>query len=143
LEGSILFVQACVGYLELDSRASTEFLHQQTYNPTKEADYQVTFDINGKGYARLFLPATLSPLDLADLYGTPWTRYESVGYSDFWISRADGADLSLQEMAELEISIKCDLRFDYGEDELDFWFDPDTHEGILKVTLQDVYEGGG
>lgn len=36
--------------------------------------------------------------------------------------------------------MEYDLRFDYGEEELSFWSDPDIHDGILKFTLQDVYD---
>jgi hypothetical protein len=98
----------------------------------------VTFDIHGKAFARLTLPESLRPLDLADLYGTPWDQYERVGFSDFWISRVDGQDLSPLEIAEFENTVESDLRFDYGEDEVTFWFDPDSQEGSLKVTVQDV-----
>ena len=140
LDGTILFVQMCVAYRELDGQESIAFLAQQKYEADQTAIYKVTFDINGKAYACLNLPATLAPLDLADLYGTPWNRYETVGYCDFWISRVDGEPLSQQELAALEEIVENDLRFDYDEDELDFWFDPDTHEGVLKVTVQDVYD---
>ena len=35
-----------------------------------------------------------------------------------------------------------DLRFDYCEEEVDYWFDPDTYQGFLRVIVQDVYEEG-
>jgi ADP-ribosylglycohydrolase len=142
LDGTILFVQMSVAYLAMDGQQVTEFLAQQKYDPTQVngVPYLVTFDIHGKAYARLKLPATLRPLDFADLYGTPWNRYERVGYSDFWISRVDGNALSAQEMADFEEIVESDLLFDYGEDEITFWFDPDSQEGTLKVTVQDVYD---
>lgn len=142
LDGTILVVQVSVAYLAMDGQQVAEFLAQQKYDPSQVsgAPYQVTFDIHGKAYARVNLPASLRPLDLADLYGTPWNTYERVGYSDFWISRVDGNALSAQELADFERAVESDLRFDYGEDELTFWFDPDTLDGVLKVTVQDVYD---
>ena len=140
LEGTLLLVQMSVAYLAMDGQEVAEFLAQQKYNPTQAtgAPYQVTFDIHGKAYARVNLPASLRPLDLADLYGTPWVIYERVGYSDFWISRVDGNALNAEEIADFEAAVESDLRFDYGDDEISFWFDPDSHEGILKCTVQDV-----
>ena len=145
LEGTIVFVQMCVAYLTLDNQAFLSFLDQQRYDPAKvvDAPYLVTFDIHSKAYARVILPASLQPVDLADLYGAPWNDYRVVGYCDIWISRNDGAPLSDDEMSAFEEVVDYDLRFDYSEDELSFWFDPDTHEGILKVTVQDVYEDEG
>lgn len=142
LEGTIDFVQMCVAYLTLDNQAFISFLDQQRYDPAKTVDapYSVTFDMHSKAYARIILPASLRPVDLADLYGAPWNDYRVVGYCDIWISRIDGDPLSGDEMSAFEKVVDYDLRFDYGEDELSFWFDPDTHDGILKVTLQDVYE---
>ena len=140
LEGTLLLVQMGVAYLAMDGQEVAEFLAQQQYNPTQAAGapYQVTFDIHGKAYARVNLPASLRPLDFADLYGTPWSTYERVGYSDFWISRVDGNALNTQEIASFEAAVESDLRFDYGEDDITFWFDSDRHEGILKCTVQDV-----
>lgn len=140
LEGTILFVQMSVAYLTLDQQKVEEFLAQQKYDPTPvvDAPYLVTFDICRKAYARISLPASLRPVDLADLYGSPWNDYGVVGYCDIWIARADGMALSAEEMAGFEKVVDSDLRFDYDEDELAFWFDPDTHAGILKVTVQDV-----
>lgn len=145
LDGTIVFVQMCVAYLELDGQKVSEFLEQQTYDPRKASDvpYQVTFDMHQKAYARINLPASLRPVDLADLYGAPWNDYRVVGYCDIWISRVDEAPLSSNEIAKFETVVDEDLRFDYSEDELNFWFDPDTHDGVLKVTVQDVYDDTG
>lgn len=140
LEGTILLVQMSVAYLALDGHHVAEFLAQQEYDPTQASGglYQVTFDIHGKAYARLNLPASLRPLDLADLYGTAWNAHGRVGYSDFWISRIDGRALDAQEIAGFETAVESDLRFDYDEDEMTFWFDPYSPEGVLKCTLQDL-----
>lgn len=55
-----------------------------------------------------------------------------------WVSRTDGEDLSGDELAQIETAVTEDLRFDYSDDELDFWFDDSAVEGVLQVTLQDV-----
>ena len=140
LEGTILFVQTCVAYLMLDGRAVGEFLAQQQYDPpcVIDAPYLVTFDIHGKAYARINMPASFNRLDFADLYGTPWNRYERVGYNQFWISRTDGTDLSPEEIRTFDEAVTADLRFDYGEDELSFWFEADSPPGVLCVSVQDV-----
>ena len=142
LDGTIVFVQMCVAYLELDGQEVNEFLDRQTYDPRKSNDvpYQVTFDIHRRAYARLNLTASLRPVDLADLYGAPWNDYRVVGYCNIWISRIDVVPLSPDEIAKFETVVDEDLRFDYSEDKLDFWFDPDTHDGVLKVSVQDVYD---
>ncbi len=142
LEGTIALLQMSVAYLAIDGQPVAEFLHKQRYDPSlaEAGPYQVTFDIHGKTYARVNVPASLRPVDLADLYEMPWSAYERVGYSDFWITRVDGQALGAQEIADFEAAVETDLRFDYGEDEVTFWFDPDSQEGCLKVTVQDVYD---
>ena len=60
------------------------------------------------------------------------------GYRCLWVSRKDGEDLSGDELAQIETAVTEDLRFDYSDDELDFWFDDSAVEGLLQVTLQDV-----
>ena len=39
----------------------------------------------------------------------------------------------------------ADLRFDYSEHELDFWFDDVSNDGALLITVQDRkdFEGDG
>ncbi len=142
LEGTILFVRQCVAFLVIDNHPVESFLAQQTYHPVSVPDssYQVTFDIHGLAYARLNLPASLSPIDLSDLYETPWDSYRRVGYCDLWISRSDGKSLGAEEIEEFEKAVTYDLMYDHEQDELAFWFDPDTQEGILKVTVQDVVD---
>ena len=142
LEGTILLVLMSVTYMAMDGQQVASFLAQQKYDPAQDGQtpYQVTFDICSKAYARVNVPATLRPLDLADLYETPWNAYKRVGYSDFWISRIDGEALSTREIADFEKAVESDLLFDYTEDEITFWFDPDSQEGTLKVTVQDVFD---
>jgi hypothetical protein len=142
IDGTVFFIRTSVACLAMDGQQVADFLAQQTYDPTQAngAPYQVTFDIHGHSYARVNLPATLRPLDLADLYSTPWNEYMCVGYSDFWISRVDGYALSAEETADFENAVESDIRFDYGDDEVSYWFDPNSQEGSLKVTVQDVYD---
>ena len=142
LEGTVQLVQLCVAYLALDFEDAREFLSLQSYlgNDDCQATYSMTFDLHGKAYARINVPATLSPIDLADLYGTPWNDYRVVGFRDVWISRRDGLPLTSDEFDDLESIVADDLRFDYDESELSFWFDRDSHDGVLKVTVQDVYD---
>ena len=127
-------------YLAMDGQQVSDFLAQQIYNPTRLSlvPYMVTFNIHGKAYARVNVHASLRPLDFEDLYGTPWNPYERVGYSDFWISRIDGNALNAQEVSDLSNAVESDLQYGFDPDEVTFWFDPDTHDGILKVTVQDV-----
>ena len=142
LEGTVLFVQRCVAYMTLDGRQVMDFLAQQHYDPRKAAGtpYRVTFDLQGKAYACMNLPASLRPVDLADLYGAPWFEYEVVGFNRFWIARADGELLSQEEIDDFEKVVEYDLRFDYDEEELSFWSDSYVYDGMLQFTLQDVYD---
>lgn len=114
----------------------------QRYNPADapDAECSLTFDIFGKGYARLLAPKKkmLFEIGLADLYGHPWEPFQVCGYSMFWVSRLDGEALGVTELERIEKEVTEDLRYDYPEDELNFWFDPDSIEGVMAVTVQDV-----
>ena len=139
LEGTIIFVLACVAYLQLDNRPTADFLRQQQYDPegVTDAPYLLTFDIFGMGYGRIVTPLAIKCVDLADLYGAAWDRYQAVGYNQLWISRVDGAALDDKEMPDFQEAVSSDLLFDFSEDELDISFDPDSVENALGVTIQD------
>lgn len=124
----------------LDNLDVEKFLARQQYDPTdlSDAPYLVTFDIYGRSYARIFTPLSLKLLDFADLYGTPWEPYKRVGYNEFRISRADGQPLSLEEIDALDDAVSRDIRFDYGEAEVEFGFDPDTVPGVHLGSIQDA-----
>lgn len=141
LEGTIDFVGACVAFAELDVQQTAEFLDLQEYEPRMAvgATYAITFDVFRKGYARVLTSSDLRDVDFADLYGTPWYRYECVGYGSFWVARIDGNELSQVELNDLERAITEDLRYDYSEDELEFWFVPDG-SGALLVMVRDQIE---
>jgi len=140
LEGTIRAVQACVVYASIiDGQSSAGFLAMQKYASAEVADakYAFTFDLGGKAFARVLVSAKFEFLDLADLYAFGWWEYKVCGYHRFWVSRADGRDLSGEELAQIERQVTYDLRYDYSEDELDFWFDDSSREGVLEVTVQD------
>ena len=54
------------------------------------------------------------------------------------MSRTDGQNLSRSELTQIQDEVTEDLRFDYSDDELEFWFDDTAVEGILQVNLQDI-----
>lgn len=144
LEATIRIVRMCSAYASLDGRAEEfgQLLNMQKYNPAEATDarYVFTFDLCGKAFARVLVEATVQTLDLAELYGSPWLDYEVVGFHYLWISHPDWSNLTNEELRQLEDEVTNDLRFDYAEDELDFWFDDSLNETYLFVTVQDVYE---
>jgi hypothetical protein len=48
--------------------------------------------------------------------------------------------MTAKELDRLEIIVADDLLFDYGDDEIDFWFDRETYKGAIMVSVQDRYE---
>lgn len=141
--GTVLAVSACCIYAAMDSRAVEEFLAAQTYDPAQAPPglYAFTFDLVGKGYARVLAPTDGGLLDLADLYDHGWPPYETCGYTRIWISRADGQDLTPAEEDALTAAVTADLRFDYAEDELWFWVNSGVVEGALEVHFYEPEPG--
>ena len=141
LKATIFMVYAMAAYYQIDGRPDHDFLAMQTYNPAKSpnAPYMVSFDLNGHACARLLVDPELKSIDLADLYNHPWNPWKTVGYSQIWITHKDWTDLTKKEMKNLEKLVTDDLRFDYGEDELDFWFN-DSNAKYLYVNVQDHYD---
>lgn len=143
LEGTIFMVAACCAYSQMDGHSYSEFLTMQKYNPAdaRNAKYAFTFELCDKAYARILVFRKYSSnLDLADLYNHPWSKYKIAGYTQFWVSRTDGKDLTSREKKIIEKDVTYDLRYDYDEDELGFWFDDSTIEGVLRVNVYDVDE---
>lgn len=144
LEGTIRLVRMCSIFATMDDHSErfSEFLALQTYDPAKatEAQYAYTFDIFGKAFARVLVEIKEGNLDLADLYGNHWNDYQVVGFRHLWVSHPDWSRLPKEEITELESIITSDLRFDYADDELDFWCDDSLDETYLFVTVQDVYD---
>jgi hypothetical protein len=145
LEGTIRAVQACLTYATLDRPDGKNFiplLEMQQYDPadSRNTRYAFTFDLGGKAYARLLVEPGFKTLDLADLYGHPWHDYKVVGYNRIWISRTDWKELMKEELQQLEEDVTGDLRFDYSEDEVEFWFDSSLDKTYLAVFVHDVEE---
>jgi hypothetical protein len=141
LEGTIDFVTACVALAGLDGVAIGEFLADQCYDgkaPT--ATYSLTFDLSCRSAARVLVTPRLKGVDLADLYEWPWHRIERVGYGDFWVTRLDDLDFEDSEFEALDKVVTRDIRFDYVEDEVSFFFDPDNYERALAVVVYDTPE---
>jgi len=150
LGGSIQIIWFCAIYAVLDGQEKRfiDFLKLQKYDPSQapRARYAFTFDVSGKTYARVLVDHKLSVLDLADLYNHPWENYKIVGYHSIWITRTDWAKLKKKEKQYLEEQAEYDLRFDYAEDEVDFWFDDSRNKSSLFVCVQDheeMDEGAG
>lgn len=143
VQGTIDFVAACAAFDAIDGHPGSTLLDLQAYDPnaSARATYAVTFDVVGRSAARVLTAVDLGGLDFADLYGMPWNRHRVVGYSGFFVSRVDGAEMSAPELQALEKRVTSDLRFDYGEDEIDFWFDLDSYPGAVWVDGHDVVEG--
>ena len=146
LEGTIHAAWACSSYFALDHRRHQDkkdfdhFLELQQYNPGDAIDtvYTFTFDLHGKAFARVMVETKVETLDLADLYGNPWLDYEVVGYRRVWVTRADWAPLTDEELQDLEQEVTSDLRYDYAEDELALRFEASEDKKYLLVVLQDV-----
>jgi len=140
LEGTIMFVNTCCAYLSINGQQFEDFLKQQTYRPADDTDsnYSFTFNIFDKAYARVITPIDCKCLDLADLFDHPWDEFSLCGFSSFLVSRNDGNPLSENEIEDIENIITADLRFDYTEEEVDFWTDPDSIEGVLFVYVYNV-----
>ena len=138
LHGTILVVRACCAYSLLDGQSIAGFLQLQQYFPddAPDAKYAFTFDLFGKAFGRVLVSSKVETIDLADLYEHPWWEYEISGYRCFWVSRTDGEYPSAEDLTHIETEVTEDLRFDYTENELGFWFHHCVNEGALLVTLQ-------
>lgn len=141
LEGTVDFVTACVAFASMDGVAIGTLLADQRYDAqTSAATYALTFDLFGRSSARLLVRPEMKSIDLADLYEYPWERIRMAGYGDFWVSRLDGEDLSMEEIEALDRVVSRDIWFDYGEDEVSIIFDPDTYTGALAITVYEQVE---
>jgi hypothetical protein len=141
LDGTIDFVIATVALAQMDGAAVDEFLANQSYSGQgSTAVYALTFDLAGRGAARLLVRPDLRIVDLADLYDYPWHRIQMSGYSQLWVSRIDDLDLEPSEIEELDRLVTYDIRFDMNEDEVLISFDHDSYEGALAITVDDTPE---
>ncbi len=144
LQATIHIVRVCSAYAHLDGNAEgfVQFLNLQKYNFTEalDAKYAVTVDFYGKALGRILVSVDLHTLDLADLYGSRWPDFEMAGFHHLWISHPDWSVLAKEELLRLEDLITDDLRFDYGEDEVAFYFDESLGDDYLFVTVYDAFE---
>jgi len=140
LNATIRLVEAISIYANLDGIQFDEFMNMQLYNPIEASNacYCFTFDIYGKACARVLADSNLILPDLADLYNHPWVDYDVVGYQSVRISHPDWSCLNSRDIKLLEDEVSDDLRFDYSEDELDFWFEIASDASFLVVNLQDI-----
>lgn len=141
LEGTVDFVTACAAFSNMDGAGIDALLADQRYDDQgSTATYVLTFDLFRRGSARLLVRPEMKSIDLAELYEYPWDRLRAAGYSDFWISRLDGEDLSMEEVEELTRVVCQDIWIDYTEDDLSIIFDPDTYAGALSITVYEQIE---
>ena len=141
LEGTIDFVTACAAFASMNGVEIGALLADQRYDgQASAATYALTFDLFGRSSARLLVRPEMASIDLADLYEHPWERLRMAGYGDFWVSRLDGEDLSMEEIEELDRVVSGDIWFDYSEDEVSIIFDPDTYTGALAITVYEQIE---
>ena len=145
LEGSVNFVTACATFKTLDGVEIGGFMADQRYDSgASTATYALTFDLSGRSSARLLVRPDMRSIDLADLYEYPWERLCMAGYGNFWVSRIDGADLSVEEIEELNQVVSADIWLDHSEDEVAIIFDPDSYAGSLSITvyepIQDIFD---
>ena len=135
VEGTIRVVEAILAYASVDGQPCEPFLEKQKYNPSQatDASYALTFDLCGRAYARVLVDRELKSVDLADLLGHPWEDYEVAGFTRIWISNPDWSGLTSEELKQLEDDVTSDLLFDYGVDELNFWFDASPDNSFLLV----------
>lgn len=142
LKGTTMVVRMCVSYATMDGQPIDRFLQMQRYDPSHAPDarYAFTFDLHERAFGRVLVDSKMRHLDLADLYGTPWDEFKRVGFTQFWITRTDGARLKRKEMDELHKHILGDIFFDYEEDEVQVGFFPASDRSFLNVEVQDIAE---
>ncbi len=135
LEGTVNIVQMSAVYLSMDGRRKDLklFLEMQKYNPaeSRNAEYVVTFNLGRQVLGRVLVDAEMRLIDLADLYGCFWLKFDTRGYGEFWVSRPDKHELTGHQVGQIEELVTDDLRFDYGEDEVGFWFEENGSGTVL------------
>lgn len=142
LENTIDIVTAVLAYAYYTDVDTKSFLAMQRYDASKAvgASYLLTFDLWG-AVGRLIVDEGVRVVDLADLFGHPWPKLETVGYSKIWVSHLDWSVLTRAELRSLETRITRDVRYDYGDDELDLQFEPAEDATCLLVYFIEEVEG--
>ena len=138
LEGTVDFVTACAILKSMDGVELSGFLADQRYDSeASTATYALTFDLSGRGSAGLLVRHVMKSIDMADLFEYTWEHLCMAGYGNFWVSRIDGADLSVQKIEKLNQVVSADIWFDYSEDDVSIIFDLDSYAGPLSITVCD------
>jgi hypothetical protein len=134
VEGTIQVVRAVCSHYMVDGRPIEPFLSKQAYDPQDVPDmtYSFTFILGGDVPARILLATKRATIDLVDLLNQPWEN-RTVGYKGFVASRNDGGDLSPEEVAKIEKEVLSDYYYDYGEDEIDVFFDECSYPGCFHI----------
>ncbi len=138
VDGTVNLIRMQAAYCNIDNQPLDKFLNLQDYTVpfSSEITYIYTFDLCGKAYARAFDDSEHKQIDLADLFGSPWEQYEVVGYHQFWISRVNRGMLTRTEIKDLSQSVKSDLYFDYGTDEIELDFNVAADNSFLHVSIE-------
>ena len=141
MEATILMVHAMAAYHQIDGQPLGDFLAMQNYDPpcSPVGVYVFTFDLCGRAFARLLANPEDHTIDLADLFNHPWQPYKVCGYRNIRISHTDWSDITKEEAEFLEEKVADDIRFDYLEGEVGFWFD-DSNPKYLYVDVYDERE---
>lgn len=139
VDATVDLVNWCAVMRQVDGQALADLLGRQSYSgrPKAESPFRLIFDLGGGVGAAVVVDKELRAIDLADIYEARWERLKRVGYTGFWVSRTDGNDLEPDEVLSLETAITADLRYDYEEDEVQIFFDPDTWPGCLYCSVDD------
>ncbi len=139
---TIVLVNACCAYLSMEGQSLNDFLALQTYYPVnnESAIYTLTFNLFDKAYARILTSRDFMGIDIADLHDHPWHEFERCGFAEFNVSRIDGNAFPNDEIDHIDKLIEEDLRYDFTEEEVRFYIDPDRIEGALIVCVYDHEE---
>lgn len=139
VESTVELVRACCGHYMVDGRSIESFLSKQTYDSQDAPDwsYSFTFLLGNDVHARVLLATKYATIDLVDLLDQRWENH-TIGFDGFVASRNDGVDLSDKECAQIEEDVLNDFYFDYGEDELDVFFDSCTYPGNFHVYVHET-----
>lgn len=134
VETTIKVVRACSCHYMVDGRSFETLLSKQTYDPKDMPDmtYSFTFVLHNEIPSRLLLATKRATIDLVDLFDHLWED-KTVGFDGIIVSRNDGTDLSNEEIDKIEGEVLDDFYCDYGEDEIDVYFDASRYPGNLHI----------
>lgn len=134
MRDTIILVSTAMLYIQLDGTKCESFLSQQRYHLTSEGEneYILTFDLGDGRYGRLLGDLNLTFIDLADLFGHCDAELEIAGFECVYITRLDGRTIGKGELKLIDQSVRNDIYFDYGEDEI--------HVSVSRLRIKDTVE---